>query len=168
MTKFKHAGGRPTKYRPKFAQEILDFYSIEPYREVEVTHTNKKGETWSHFEERANDLPHLINFAKKIGVSYDSINEWEKKYPEFHQSLKQCKLMNEHMLMTNAMKALYNPSFAIFTAKNKFGWRDEQYLKGEGFNQVFNIIVSKDYKPRNPNNRLAGELTKNTENKAIC
>ena len=51
----------------------------------------------------------------------------------------------------NALKNLYNSTFSIFMAKNKFGWRDEQHIKGDGISDIFNITINKD----SPKNRLS-------------
>ena len=126
----KHPGGRPTDYKPSYCQELIDFFDIPHYTTKEVITTGKNGFEKVEYVEVPNSLPHLIHFAKKIGVTYETIRAWGKKYPEFSASLKYVKRLNEAMLMDNALKGLYNPTFSIFTAKNKYGWRDEQHIKG--------------------------------------
>lgn len=121
----------PSKYDPKLCQELVDFFDVEPYEELEVKNHDKNGKEWFTYELRPNDLPHLSGFAKKIGVNTCTLSDWANKYPEFSDALKRAKELNEQMLTVNALRGLYNSTFSIFTAKNKFGWRDEQHLKTE-------------------------------------
>lgn len=155
--------GRPSGYYPEICQELIDFFSVQPFRTKKVITTGKNDYYKEEEVEIANPLPHLVTFARKIGVSYYTIWNWGKIHPEFSDALKEVEKMNERMLMDNALKGLYNSTFSIFTAKNKFGWRDEQYIKGEGFNQIFNIVIPKDYKPSNPNNRILNNLEKSDQ-----
>lgn len=130
--KAKNPEGRPTSYRPEYCEQVIAFFDVKPYFHREVITTGKNDYTKTETVEVPNDLPHMVDFARKIGVSVDAIRDWDKKYPEFSHSLKIAKEMNEKMLAINALRGLYNSTFSIFMAKNKFGWRDEQYLKGEG------------------------------------
>lgn len=144
----------PSKYYPELAQELIAFYDI-PHFTIKTVKIYGKNEYCKEEQvEVPNSLPHLITFAMKIGVCTDTLYAWGKVYPEFSEALKKCKELNERMLVDNAMRGLYNASFSIFTAKNKFGWRDEQFLKGEGFHQIFNVVIAKDVKPRHEDNRL--------------
>ncbi len=107
--------GRPSKYDPKYCEEIVEFFSGPAY----VALPSKKG-----IQLFGNDLPLLTSFAAHIGVHRDTLHEWAEKFPDFSDALKRAKDLQEQMLVTNGLKGLYNPSFAIFTAKNILGWRD--------------------------------------------
>ncbi len=121
--------GRPTKYDPKYCDEILEYFDIEAYREVDVLTTDKKtGREYINSELRANDLPFFSGFARKIGVNGDTLVEWSHVYPEFSAAYKEAKELQTQILATNALQGLYNPSFAIFTAKNISGWRDQKEM----------------------------------------
>lgn len=119
-------GGRPTKYTKAMAKKLLKFFSGKPYREVEVQYTNKKGETWSKFELRANDLPTIAGFCSMVGHHRQTILEWAEKHKEFGDALKKTKELQENFLVTNSMIGLYQQPFAIFTAKNILRWTDKQ------------------------------------------
>lgn len=94
--------GRPTKYRPEFCQGIIDFFS-------------------SH-----ESLPLMASYAVSIGVSREAINQWSHKYPEFMDAIKIAKAIQEKNLVEGALSGKYHPTFAIFTAKNVLGWRDQR------------------------------------------
>lgn len=128
----KNKAGRPTKYDPKYCQEIIEFFDREYTREVEVVHTNKKGDTWSHFEEKPNDPPHLGQFAHKLGVNRSTLWEWAQKHPDFSKALTRAKEMAEDMVVNNAMRGFYNPNFTALVMKNRFGWKDKKETEHSG------------------------------------
>jgi hypothetical protein len=116
--------GRPTSYNPKYCKEIIEFFEQDRSRDVEKTHTNRKGDTWTSYEEVANPLPFYQDFAKQIGVTHQTLINWTKKHPEFFEAYKAAKQLQESFLINNALLGLFNSSFSIFTAKNILGWRD--------------------------------------------
>lgn len=126
--------GRPTKYHPRYCQELLDYFNIKPTREITVTYTNKKGETWDKTEVIANDWPNKAGFACKIGVDRDTLKEWAKVHPEFSAAIKKAEEYQEHILLTNAMGNRYAQPMAIFALKNIFKWTDrtEQDITSKG------------------------------------
>jgi hypothetical protein len=139
----KNKGGRPSKYKPEYCQEIEDFFDIEPYREVTDTYTYKDGTTKDTVKLLPNDIPFIRDFAKKIGVNVDTLYEWAKQHKEFSESLKAVKQLQEKILVINGLNGTYNSTFAIFTAKNVIGWRDKSEVdhtsggeRIEGFNFI--------------------------------
>lgn len=120
--------GRPSKYDPKYCQELEDFFDIDPYREVTDVYTYKDGTTKETVKLLPNDMPFIRDFAKKIGVNSDTLYEWAKHHPEFSDSLKAVKQLQEKILVINGLNGCYNSTFAIFTAKNVIGWRDQTQI----------------------------------------
>lgn len=124
--------GRPTKYRKEYCEEIIKFFDIEPHFETPVVTKYKDGRETEQIKFIPSDLPLLSAFAGKIGVCRDTINEWangldkdgELKHPDFSDSLKRAKDFQRKILITNGLKGLYSTAFAIFTAKNIIGFRD--------------------------------------------
>lgn len=149
-----HKGGRPTDYKPKFCQQIIDFFDIEPSYKKKIITTGKNDYYKEEEIEVANPIPHITDFAKKIGVNSSSIYAWAKKHEEFSNALKEVKLKREKIIESNALKGLYNASFAIFNAKNTLGWRDEQHIKHDGMNQIFNVIIPANTATEGKRNRL--------------
>lgn len=121
-------------------------------------------------KQRSDSLPLFIerfctrNYISKDKVSLFCRNDSEYYNEKFHNAYK---IFKDEQLCDIAEKAMigkYDPGFAFRTLKNVAGWRDEQYIKGEGFNNVFNIITPKNYTPRNKNNRLiVQDTTQNSE-----
>ena len=115
--------GRPTDYRPEYCKQIIEFFSKEAYRDVQIERENKKGDVFTTTEERANDLPLFCKFAFDIGVNADTLNEWCKVHKEFSDSYARAKHIQEHILITNGLKNLYNSGFAQFVAINNMGYK---------------------------------------------
>jgi len=126
--------GRPTKYDPKYCEEIRKMFEVEPTKILAKTIQTRGGEIFEETEV-ACDLPTVADFALKVGVSRSTIQEWEKNYPEFSVAIKDCMYLQERIWQKNAIKGLYNPTFAIFMGKNVYGWKDktevDQNIKSE-------------------------------------
>ena len=104
--------GRPSKYDPKYCDEIVEFmsqgYSIEA-------------------------------FAGLIGVTKSTLYLWIKEHPEFSdaKTLGEAKsqlyferIGNEHLVNVKDGPQL-NTSFWIFNMKNRFKWRDNMDIKSD-------------------------------------
>lgn len=127
-TSKKHPGGRPTKYKPEYCQEIIDFFSVFPYNE-------KEGKMV------ANQLPFLSAFARDIGVCHDTLIEWTKIHEEFSESYKNAKELQKEFLITNGLLGLYNPTAFIFTAKNITDMRDKQEHEHSGTVTMMGSVI---------------------------
>lgn len=119
-----------TKYKREYADKLVDFFSIEPTREIEIEHFGKDGNfAYTEYKEKANALPTFHKFCDSIGIkSTDTLLDWVKKYPEFKEAHKTAKELQKHFLIANGLAGLYNPTFAIFTAKNITDMRDQQNI----------------------------------------
>jgi hypothetical protein len=132
--------GRPSKYKPEYCEAIENFFDIEPWKEVEVTHKNKKGDEWTTYERQAVPMPTFHGFAKSIGVNGDTVVEWATgtddkgnlRHPDFSAAYKRAKEFQKWFLIENGLNSLYNATFAIFTAKNITDMRDAQEMKLSG------------------------------------
>ncbi len=141
-------GGRPSKYKPEYCKEVLEFFDVEYTREIEVSHTNRKGETWTESKIIANPPPQFGQFAKKLNISRFTLYEWAKHYKEFSTALSRAKEMAEEMTVSNAVMGYYNPTFTQLVMKNCFGWKDKQDLEHSG--RVEGVILL-------PQKKAAGE-----------
>lgn len=116
--------GRPTKYKPKYCQEIIKYFNIEPWREIYDIYTYKDGTTKETKRLIANDLPTLEGFATKIDVNIDTLNDWGKKHPEFLRAKEKAQALQKDILIKNSLAGLYQGNFAIFVAKNVTDMKD--------------------------------------------
>lgn len=104
--------GRPTKYKKKYCQDVIDFMS--------------KGYS-------------LEAFAGSIGTHKDTIYEWQKKHTEFSDAVKiakdQCRIQWEKQGMNGLWGGhKFNPTVWIFNMKNRFRdeWRDSHDVTSDG------------------------------------
>jgi hypothetical protein len=102
--------GRPSKYDPKFIEEMHTFmadgYSFEA-------------------------------FAGHIGVCHDTLNEWAKVHPEFSVAKNVAISASRKWWdqvgragMTGKIKG-FNATVWVFSMKNRFGWRDMVDMKSQ-------------------------------------
>jgi hypothetical protein len=147
-----HPGGRPTKYKERYAQELLDYFSGEVVQEVKTVTagSNGKGGEWSKEEVRHEALffPTLELFAHKIGVDDDTLVEWAKakypddyadesfrgqlKYPEFYAAYIRAKKIQKGLLLQYALIGKLNPGFAQFFAINMYGMQSKSVVENTG------------------------------------
>lgn len=124
--------GRPTKYKEEYCRQIIEYFDIEPTREVDVVTTFKNGTTRESTEERPNHLPFFANFAYSIGSNPQRLLEWCKKFPKFQEAYTRAKALQKQHLVVCGLLGLFNSKFAVFTAKNITEWRDKQELEHSG------------------------------------
>ena len=121
--------GQPTKYKPEYCQQLIDYFSIEPLeiiREQEITDT-EGGKYISRRLPRR--FPWLEGFARKIGVHRNTLRDWCDLHPEFAEAYETAKDLQREFIVDVALSGAAPASFAIFTMKNVCGWRDERDLK---------------------------------------
>ena len=107
------------KYSPKYCAMIIRFFSAPPYRIV-------------HKKEKANDPIFLGAFARKIGVTLGTLERWAETIPQFGLAYERAHQLREEFFVVNGLKGLYASTAWIFTMKNLFHWKDEQFLKSDG------------------------------------
>jgi transposase len=128
--------GRPSLFKEEYAEQLIEFFNIEPFEHVPGF--DKAGN--EKLEMVPAKFPTLARFATKIGVCRDTLYEWSTakdaegklKHAEFSYAYKKAKDYQEAILVEGTMAGAFQPSFAIFTAKNVLGWRDktEQEITG--------------------------------------
>ena len=121
--------GQPTKYKPEYCQQLIDYFSIEPLeiiREQEITGTEGGKYVSRRLPQR---FPWFEGFARKIGVHRNTLKNWYAEHPEFAEAYDTAKDLQREFIVDVALSGAAPPSFAIFTMKNVCGWRDERDLK---------------------------------------
>lgn len=80
-----HPGGSPTKFDPKYTEELIKFFDIEPYKQVVSESTKESFKDGGIKKESVkyrlipNRMPTLYSFSRKIGVAYSTIWRWAEK-----------------------------------------------------------------------------------------
>lgn len=100
----KHAGGRPTKYDPKYIEEI-DTY---------IASLND------------NEVPLKEDFAFRIGVDDDTLDNWAKAHPEFFGALKRIMQTQKIQLINDGIYGgkEVNPTITKLLLQNNHGMRE--------------------------------------------
>lgn len=111
------AGGRPTKYKPEYCQDLIDFFNVEPYREL----SDQNGKEYL----MPGRFPTLAGWCGKKLISRQTLHEWVSVHPEFSDAYKVAKELQEDLLIRGGIAGAYATAFAVFTAKNAIGWRDK-------------------------------------------
>lgn len=143
----KNKGGRPTKFKKEFSQELIKFFDIEPYRKEtlekmkEYFESGKVKKESEKYQFVANKLPTLYRFSEKIGVVYSTVWRWAEKgewneedgekpleFQEFCNAYKAAKEIQKEFLISLGLSGTTPPSSYIFTAKNVSDMRDQSNL----------------------------------------
>ena len=138
--------GRPTKYHPEYCQQMLEwFQSKQPNREIELNHY-KNGEL-SFVDKKliATDFPTFERFAREIGVTHRSLQEWCKIHPDFSRAYTCCKEIQKDFLMINGLNNVYNANFAAFVARNITDLKDSPTETNNGSVSI-NITLPENFR----------------------
>jgi hypothetical protein len=121
--------GRPTKYKRQYCDEMVEYFSVEPYT---VNPKTKKKE--------ASDIPSMAGFASKIGVCKDTLIEWKDVHAEFSAAYKKAKALQEKWLIVNGLQGAINTPFGIFVLKNLQDYKDKTESEVKNSDSVKLII----------------------------
>lgn len=115
--------GRPTKYKPEYCQDIIDFFNV-PLVEEKAKDVVSRGECITLTEEEASDMPTMAAFSCKIGIPKKTIYEWAKKHKDFGNAMQVAKGYQENYLLVNGLKNKVNPRLAEWCLKMNHGYKD--------------------------------------------
>lgn len=118
--------GRPTKYKPEYCQEIID-YMIE------------------------NRGASIVEFAAHICVGKSTIHDWAKTIPEFSDALDKAKAIAEAWWAKTGREGIFmggkdnpfNSAVYNFTMAARFGWSQKIEQKQEIEAKGLEITYSK-------------------------
>jgi predicted transcriptional regulator len=116
-TTTKNKPGRPSNYRPEYCQELIEYFSSEPTKEVK---TIFQGKNWTKEEVKIipNKLPTFEGFAKKLGTYKDVLLRWKERHREFHTAWMRAKDYQQEALVQGAIQGVYDSKFSQFLACN--------------------------------------------------
>lgn len=125
--------GRPTLYREEYAAALVQFFDAEPFTEVQVPQPNGS----VRLQRMATDPPMLSTFARTIGVSRSTLDNWATalkddgtpRHPEFFEAYARAREMQEALLARGGVLGLYDPRFLAMAMKNLCGWQDQPQQK---------------------------------------
>ena len=145
----KHAGGRPSKYRKRFCQDIIDFFSTEPFEDIEIPHRKGGEVVWTDITRRPNILPTLTQFARNIGVWIPTVYNWADPghasyHKEFLDALTHARRIRKDFLIQNGLFGLYPPASFKFVAVNLTDMRDKTDTELSGEVRIPDVTIRRD------------------------
>ncbi len=118
--------GRPSKYKPEYCDEMINFFNKPLFQQV-------NGEKLPSF------FPTFEKFAVQIKVARDTLSEWKVVHPEFSAAYATCKDLQKDHIQQFGLLGLYNPGFAKFVAINCTDMKDK--IEQENTNKNISINI---------------------------
>lgn len=131
--------GRPSSYRPEYAQQMVDYFNQPAWDTVDAEGNLVEGY-----------FPTLAGFCCEIGVTKVTLRAWTQAkdidgtpmWPEFLSSYEYCREKQEQVFSQGYMRGKYfNPMIGALIAKNLMDWRDKQELESK-VTQTTDLTVS--------------------------
>lgn len=143
---FAKGKGRPGKYKKEYADMLIEYFSVPKI----VTFRKRKYYTNGKVKEeelitQPPIYPTFEGFAKSIGVTSGTLQNWREIYPSFNEAYERALDMQKDILITNSLGGLYNGNFAKFIASAQFGMAEktEQKITGiEGIDLNIELLRS--------------------------
>jgi hypothetical protein len=137
----KYIFGRPTKYRQAYCKLIIDYFSTEPNKEIELPHYKNEQLVWTEQKLQSNKLPTFHGFARLIGLTdTGTLLEWAKKFPDFSHAYAQAKELQKYFIAENGLNNVYNANFAQFVLSNITDWQQRQAEKEQANNVTIQVM----------------------------
>lgn len=120
------AGGRPTKYKKEYCQELIDYFDQPPqeplYKKTYFINGQVKSEDPVV---QPQEFPTFQGFAHFIGIDVVTLERWRDKHPEFCRAYTRAKQIQEDVWLRESMAGRYNAQFAKFFGVNCLGYKDK-------------------------------------------
>ena len=117
---------RKTDYREKFCKEIIAYF------EAALSDRLPNGIIKKY--------PSYVGFARQIGVTARTIENWRKKHERFSEACEECDALTIEALIDNGLSFKAHASFAKFLLSSRYGMRE----KVEITNNNDDIMISKE------------------------
>lgn len=122
-------GGRPTKYSPDFIAKVDEYLELRKDEQLQ----NKVKVR----------LPTRSGFAKFIGVSQQTLTNWEKENEEFFGALAKIDAEQQERLIDMGLSGDYNSTIAKLILSSNHGMAEKSEQKHTGnlsLTQVLNEV----------------------------
>lgn len=123
--------GRPVEYNDELLAKAAT-YLASCQDEVRVVGTDKPVVV------RTVNLPGIESFALYIGISRETVYDWETKYDEFSDIVRDIRQEQAKRLLNKGLSGEYNPTIAKLILSGKHGYVEKTATdlttKGESIN----------------------------------
>ncbi len=123
--------GRPTDYNDDIPGKVQQYLQtcIDEVKQVIIGESEK---FTSYKEKTVVRLPTIEGLAQFLGCHKDTIYEWEKKHPEFSDSLSALRNEQAKRLIDGGLGGDYNPMIAkLILGKHGYADKTETELTGK-------------------------------------
>jgi hypothetical protein len=123
--------GRPSKFNPEIIPKIYEYIDITRNELVETKVRMKyyRGEACPEEYHVGAKMPTIWELGSYLNVRTMKLYEWEKKFPELEEALKEYREMQKHFLIQNSLRGYYKEHFSMFVMKNITDWTDTPKVK---------------------------------------
>lgn len=88
--------------------------------------------SWFKAKIAKKEFPFLSAFSREVlDACEETLWTYREDDVEFASSYKKCKELQKEFIIKQTLAGKYNPTFAIFTAKNMTDMRDEKHIKAD-------------------------------------
>jgi hypothetical protein len=106
------AGGRPTKYNDKVIEKTKDYIL--------------------NYKTYGDEIPMVEGLALELGVHRETINQWEKKYPEFSDTVRVLMTSQGRRLMNGSLSGEFREKTATLALSANHGLVPKQEIDING------------------------------------
>lgn len=107
-----------TEYKDRYCRKIVEYFYSG------CTERNSKG--------CLNSIPSYVGFARKIGVTSRTIENWRKKYEEFGEACEECDAMLKETIIGDGLTYHMHANFAKFLLSARYGMREKVEITHDG------------------------------------
>lgn len=132
--------GRPSKYDPKYCQEVDKYLKSRQDKEVQVVKQANSDKGYEMYDNKLKvQLPTIEGFASYLDISKRVLYDWRDKYPEFLHALEKIEREQQQRLIDKGLSGEYNPTIAKLVLAANHGMKEDKEAKG-GDTYNFNFI----------------------------
>ena len=118
--------GRPTKYKRKYCDEIIDYFT-EAQSVIKITDDpGGKGGTQTRFETMY--VPTVRGFAAKIGVSFKTLYTWADEHKEFSHAFERACAIQDAIVEQLGLAGRLGKGLAELYFMNRLEYKDSRHL----------------------------------------
>jgi len=110
--------GRPTIYKSEYADQLREYFNVEPNQIITTTQVSNKGNEYEKTEILPVNFPTIEGFCAKIGISKQCFYEWIERHEEFGDACSYAHCKQAEILQVNGLNGKYNARFAGLAAMN--------------------------------------------------
>ena len=135
--------GRPPKYNKKILPRTLEY--IEKCQDEIYVFQKMAGKTDGFEEKIRTHLPSIAGLALHLGISRETVYDWEGKFPPFSDALTRIRAMQEQALIDGGLSNRYNHVIAKLILSSNHGYKENKDITSGGEPIKGNTLILRDF-----------------------